>query len=115
MRWTTAELRAYEQRRQAGNPGQAPKLESDSRDEPLAAKEVQRRTGEKLSVRITSFRKRLIDPDNLCEKFHLDLCRYAGAIPDDAPDCITLETRQEKAKFERVEIDISDANPPNVR
>jgi hypothetical protein len=107
MTWTAEQLRDYEQRRKASNPRTPAFVESNPINAPLAKEEVQRRTGQKLSVRITSYRKRLIDPDNLCEKFHLDLCRYAGAIPDDAPDRITLETRQEKSKHERVEIEIS--------
>ena len=49
-----------------------------------------------LLVRVTSVRSRLIDEDNLCEKYHVDCCRYAGLIPDDSPDLVRIETRQRK-------------------
>jgi hypothetical protein len=49
-------------------------------------------------VTITSYRRRLIDIDNLCggSKFLIDALRYAKLIPDDSPEHITLEVRQEK-------------------
>jgi hypothetical protein len=47
-------------------------------------------------VRFTSFRSRLIDTDNLCEKYHCDTLRYAGILPDDSPDQARIETRQVK-------------------
>lgn len=62
-------------------------------------------------VRITSYRRRLLDPDNLAGgvKYFLDCCKYCGLISDDAPDEITLEVRQEQVKSktaERTEIEI---------
>lgn len=45
-------------------------------------------------VRVTSVRKRLLDEDNLCEKFHIDGLRYAGLLPDDAPAKCRIETTQ---------------------
>lgn len=52
----------------------------------------------RVHIRITSVRKRLCDPDNLAVKWHLDCLRYCGAIRDDTPEEITLETTQRKAK-----------------
>lgn len=49
-----------------------------------------------LLVRVTSVRCRLIDEDNLCEKYHVDCLRYAGIIPDDSPDKVRIETSQRK-------------------
>jgi len=49
-------------------------------------------------VEIVSFRKRLLDIDNLCPKFHVDALRYLGLIPGDSPDLIDLRVRQEKVK-----------------
>jgi len=80
----------------ARNTGKIAKLESDSRDAPLGEKKVQGRTGQKFHIRIKSFRKRLIDEDNLCAKYHTDLCRYAGILPDDAPGICKIEVSQVK-------------------
>jgi len=58
-------------------------------------------------VRITSFRTRLLDPDNLCPKYFIDCLRYSGLIPNDRAEDITLEVRQFKVKTnERTEIEI---------
>lgn len=50
----------------------------------------------RLRVKITSYRCRLLDADNLCPKFLIDALRYQGKIPDDSPDHIILEVGQEK-------------------
>lgn len=47
-------------------------------------------------VRITSVRSRLIDADNLCEKYLCDACRYSGAIPGDSPRTTEIEVAQRK-------------------
>lgn len=52
--------------------------------------------GPRLRVTITSYRCRLLDPDNLCPKFLIDALRYKQLIPDDSPGHIILEVRQEK-------------------
>lgn len=60
-------------------------------------------------VRVTSYRTRLIDTDNLVPKWHVDSLRYAGIIPSDAPDRARIETRQEKVsgkENERTEIEV---------
>ena len=49
-------------------------------------------------MRVTSIRKRLADEDGLCEKYFVDLCRYAGIIPDDAPGVCKIQTGQRKAE-----------------
>jgi hypothetical protein len=49
-------------------------------------------------VRIISFRRRLIDPDNLCPKWFIDCLRYWGYIQDDRPQDIVLEVSQEKVQ-----------------
>ena len=73
------------------------KLESSPGDAPLGKEEVQRPVGERFLIRVTSIRKRLLDEDNLCEKYHVDLCRYAGVLPDDAPGKVQIEVCQQKA------------------
>lgn len=61
----------------------------------------------RIRVGIVSYRKRLIDPDNLCPKYFIDCLRYAGIIPDDSAKHITLEVSQEMSDDERTEIEIS--------
>jgi hypothetical protein len=69
-------------------------LEPDTCPGPLAAQKAQGPVGPRILVRVTSIRKNLLDEDNLCEKYHVDLCRYAGIIPDDAPAQVKIETLQ---------------------
>lgn len=49
-------------------------------------------------VRITSHRRRLLDPDNLVGgvKYFVDSIKYAKLIDGDAPENITLEVSQNK-------------------
>ena len=85
-------------------------VEPDSFHAPLGAQKVQRPTGQRVLVRVTSRRRRLLDEDNLCAKYHIDLCRYAGIIPDDSPDQVKIEVGQvkvSKGQSERTEIEIS--------
>jgi len=71
-------------------------LECDPGSGSLAASQAQERHTGKFLVRVTSRRRRLIDEDNLCEKFHVDCCRYTGVIPGDSPECAHIEVSQEK-------------------
>jgi hypothetical protein len=91
------------------NPRSPAELERCAQHAPLEADQLQARPPRLLLVRVTSVRKRLIDEDNLCEKFHIDCLRYAGLIPDDSPDKVRIETTQRKAgkdEDERVIIEI---------
>lgn len=81
----------------ATHPRQAAELERPARHEPLAAVEEKASHSGRFLVRVVSVRKRLLDEDNLCEKFHVDCLRYAGALPSDAPDTTHIETTQRKA------------------
>jgi hypothetical protein len=60
----------------------------------LAAAEGKANDAGRIRVVITSSRRRLIDPDNLCPKYFIDCLRYSGLIPDDSPEHITLEVKQ---------------------
>ena len=80
----------------AGAADEAAKLECSLGNAPLETKEVQRPTGQRFLVRITSHRKRLIDEDNLCEKYVVDLLRYSRVIPDDSPGVCKIEVSQTK-------------------
>ncbi len=78
--------------------GPVAKLERDPRVRALAALPVQKGATGKVHVRITSNRKRLLDEDNCCCKFHIDLLRYAGIIPGDTPAQAKIEIVQEKTE-----------------
>jgi hypothetical protein len=80
------------------NPRTSPKLERNPCNEPLGQNEIQEYPGQKFLVRVTAIRKRLLDEDNLCEKYHVDLCRYAGIISGDEAGKTKIETCQRKAK-----------------
>jgi len=63
------------------------------------------------SVSVVSFRRRLLDTDNLIggAKYFIDSLRYANVIPGDRPDQIRLTVEQRKVKSkakERTEITI---------
>lgn len=53
-----------------------------------------------IKVRVTSFRCRLLDIDNLAggSKFLIDALRYQGFIRDDSPDAIELSFAQFKVR-----------------
>lgn len=80
-----------------GDPGAPTKLERDPRHGALGKVQVQRRTRRRFLVIVTAVRERLLDEDNLCEKFHVDLCRYAGVILGDEAGTTRIETCQRKA------------------
>lgn len=89
--------------------GKASELERVVGNGAMGAIQVQERLGQHFRVVVRSFRKRLLDVDNLAEKYHVDLCRYAGIIPSDAPGVTEIEVCQEKVfgkEPERVVIEV---------
>lgn len=94
---------------QPDDSGKAPKLERTAGHGALVETQAKIPTGQHFLVRITSHRKRLLDEDNLCAKYLVDLCRYAGIIPGDSPGTAKIEVAQEKVgpkEPERVTIEI---------
>lgn len=86
-----------------------PKLERVARDGALGAAQGQETSSERVLIRFVSVRKRLLDPDNLAEKWLLDCLRYCRAVRGDEPDKITLQTTQrkcEKGEEEHTEIEL---------
>jgi hypothetical protein len=83
--------------------GEAAKLERNSGNGSLAKSEAEKGNPERVLVRVTSVRKRLIDEDNLAEKYHVDCCRYAGLIHADSPDQTKIEVCQRKAEKDEAE------------
>jgi len=89
---------------QTGGAGAAPVVEHNPRDATVGAVQVQAGGGQRFLVRVTTRRSRLVDEDNLCEKFVVDLLRYAGVIPDDAPGTTKIEVAQEKTRKGQEEV-----------
>ena len=86
-------------------------LERSLGDGAMVSHEAQRGNPVRFLVRVTSFRRRLIDEDNLCEKYVVDCCRYAGLLPGDAPQTTPIEVSQQKVtreEDERTEVTIED-------
>jgi hypothetical protein len=80
------------------SPSRNPKPKRPVRNEPLAKGNGKKEDTGRIHIRLVARRKRLIDPDNLIFKYHIDCLRYAGAIPDDREGDVTIETRQEKTR-----------------
>lgn len=110
MRWTQAQFNEYQARRnQAGRSPPSSQPEQVVQHDTLAEKPGEGINPARVHVRITSFRRRLIDPDNLCPKYFIDSLRYAGIIPNDREEDIILEVSQVKVKTkaeERTELTI---------
>lgn len=92
-----------------GDTGQIAELERSVRAGTLGAVQVQKNAPRNVLVRVTAVRKRFVDEDNLCEKYHVDCCRYSGLIFGDSPATTRIEVRQEKAgkggrEYVRIEI-----------
>ena len=90
-------------------------MERDTRNAALEPDEVQGGTRQSILVRVTSIRKRLLDEDNLCEKYHVDLCRYAGVISGDEAGQTKIEVAQRKAakgETEKTIIEVFAINQP---
>lgn len=84
--------------------------------EPLAAHEAENsganRDG-RIQVKVVSYRRRLLDEDNLCPKYAIDALRYAGLLPSDAPDRVSIETRQEKVETAQDECTVIELSAPD--
>jgi hypothetical protein len=77
-----------------------PKPKRPIRNEPLAKGGGKKENTRRIHIRLTARRKRLIDPDNLVFKYFIDCVRYAGGVPDDRAEDVTIEARQEKTRGE---------------
>lgn len=94
----------------AGGEASCAIMERPAGNGALAAPQAKTSDSGRYLVRVVSYRTRLLDQDNLAEKYHVDACRYAGLIPSDAPDRTTIQVSQEKVatkEQQRTEIQIS--------
>lgn len=96
------------------NPGEAAELERRAGDGAVGKVQVQGRDSRRFFVRITAYRARLLDEDNLCEKYHVDLLRYSGIISGDEAGKTKIETGQVKTvkgEKERILIEVFEVVP----
>ena len=91
------------------DPPQSPKPERPFLSQSVGQEKGKAGDTKSVHVRVTSYRRRTIDPDNLCPKYFIDCLRYAEIIKDDTAAHITLTVGQEKVASksdERTEIEI---------
>lgn len=81
----------------AANTGKDAVVERPPSNAALGASKGKEADSGRVHIRFVSVRKRLLDPDNISEKWTLDALRFAGIIRGDEPEKITLETTQRKA------------------
>lgn len=74
--------------------------------EPLGSTQGKEGDIRRCRVSIVSFRRRGVDPDNLCCKWVVDALRYSGIIQDDTAKHIELQVRQEKSETEYTEVTV---------
>jgi len=80
-----------------------------SRHESMGQKEGKNGHPIRLLVSVTSFRRRLLDPDNLIPKYFVDCLRYCGILSGDTEAEVDLRISQKKVSSkaeERTEIEI---------
>jgi hypothetical protein len=84
-----------------------PKLEPNPGSPPVVPTQGPALYSGRVHVRITVFRKRLVDPCNECSKWLVDCLRYFRILKDDRLSDIALSVAQEQARSkeeERTEI-----------
>jgi hypothetical protein len=93
---------------EANHTPPSPKPECPAVHEPMGKKKGKGSNSSRLLVRVTSFRRRLLDYDNLVPKYFVDCLRYAGILSDDTEAEIDLRIAQKKVEkgSERTEIEI---------
>jgi hypothetical protein len=82
----------------AQDDGVRSELERNPKSGRVGPGEAQEGNRRRFYVRVTSVRARLLDEDNLCEKYVVDLCRYAGMLPKDCPGEAEIKACQRKVK-----------------
>ena len=97
-RYPNANERFIQRVLDADSAGAVAVVERPAVSAPLEAVEDKTGPTGRIFIRFVSVRKRLLDPDNLCEKYLLDCLRYSGLISGDEPEKVSLETAQRKCR-----------------
>lgn len=79
--------------------------------EPLAETEGEEKGPNRVQIRITAYRARLLDADGPCVKAVVDCLRYAGAIRDDTVEDVEILTIQRKVKHRKEEMTLVELIP----
>jgi|ERR1044072_1644862 hypothetical protein len=93
------------------SPSSRPKPEQALRHESLATEKGKSSHSGRLLVRITSFRRRLCDPDNLIGKYFVDCLRYCGILSGDTEAQIDFRISQQKVKSRKAEKTLIEVEP----
>jgi hypothetical protein len=118
---TQQQYEAYTQRRAAALMAarqQGAIAQQPARNEPLAQAQAEEGDTSRCLVRVTSYRSRLLDEDNLVAKYHIDALRYAGVLASDAPQHTHIECRQvkvHKGQTEGTLIEVIHGGPPTTK
>ena len=103
MRWTEADLRAYEDRvaRKLCSPQPQPAVCY----EPLGQAQGEAPVSNRIGICITGFRRRLLDPDNFAGgcKYLIDGLRYSQLLHDDTQEQVSLTFQQVKVQTKQEE------------
>jgi hypothetical protein len=94
---------------EAQDTGTAPVVERVAGNAALETRKAKVADSTRFLVRVTSVRVRLLDQDNLAEKYHVDCCRYAGILPDDNPEQTQIQVTQRrclKGEAEKVIVEV---------
>lgn len=97
---------SHPSRRRVGgdrDEGKGAKLECSDGNALASPAQIEAEDSRKFIVRVVSFRRVLLDEDNLAEKFHVDALRYSSFIPCDSPDRTTIQVSQIKVAKEEEE------------
>ncbi len=92
--WDQATLVAYQARRAVSGAQLEPIIHHGA----VGAQAGEGAHSGRVPVRITSYRRRLTDIDNLAGKYFLDACRDSKLISDDSPEQIEFSITQIKVK-----------------
>lgn len=89
--------------RQASCPSCGAVVEYTDRQEPLYLAIGEAGHSARVLVRVRSYRRKLLDRDNLFPKYFIDACRYSGLIRDDTARLVLIDCDQEKVETEEEE------------
>jgi len=83
-------------------------------DGPVAATVREEGDRSRIRVIIESRRVRLLDEDNLCGKYFVDLLRYAGVLPTDAPGVVGIKIFQTRVSSKEEEETVVEVFPAGL-
>lgn len=98
--WTHPSRRRQSRDRDEGKSAKLERVNGNALAKPP---QVEEKDSGKFIVRVVSFRRTLLDEDNLAAKFHVDALRYSSILHGDAPGQATIQVSQVKVETEEEE------------